>query len=91
METSSKLMVFEGDGDAFKLLQLYENMSVKGLPGSNEVVWIIAFLGRQEFDFYFDRTNSEAKTYLTVKDTMWQKSSTQKPKSKVMGEAISLI
>ena len=97
METPSELMVFKGDEDARKFFYIYENVIVKGLPDTTKAEKIVAYLGGDAFDFYFDRftmdngPTAEAKSYQTVKDAMLKKFSTQKSEAEVMRDAISLM
>ena len=55
METLSELIVFKGEEDARKLFYIYENVIVKGLPDTKKAEKIVTYLGREAFDFYFDR------------------------------------
>ncbi len=96
METLSELMVFKGDEDARKFFYLYEDVATKGIPDTAKAEKIVAYLGGEVFDFYFERFTIEngpileAKNYQLVKKEMLKKFSTQKSEAEVMLDTISL-
>ncbi len=96
MNNSSELTTFKGSEDAGKFLYLYENGVNKILPDCERAEKIVAYLRESAFGFYFDRftlsnaPTEEAKGYGLVKKVMLEKFSTQKTKSEIMREALTL-
>ena len=96
MDTSSELMIFNGNEDARKFFYLYENVETNGLPYKEKAEKIVAYLAGTAFDFYFDRftmdngPTDEAKGYSKVKGVMLEKFSLRKTESEITKEAISL-